>query len=489
MGRPMTAERPSPDRSAAEWAALDRISRRVFRSSELAKTVDAVVDALVPAYANAAAVELLPDGGRASVALRARSARAVPLTDDGVRLGTLRLVGPRPPNAAFLDAAAARCAGAIANALRFEHERRGALTFQNAALACSLPPASAYRFDAVYQAGSAEALVGGDWYDAFELPDGRFVISIGDVAGGGLEAAVAMVNVRQTIRGVAQVHADPALMLEAAERTLRAQHPGRFVTAFVGVADPVTQTCSFAGAGHPSPFLRLPDGAVVHVGGGGLPLGIGLDAQFEVRHVSLPPGALFVLYTDGLTEATRDVLEGERRLESALRDTVLAGSDAPAHALRDAVLDAKARDDVAILAVRVSTPVPIRRWRFEPQSRDVTRRTARELREALEQIGARDEQVADAELVFAELIGNAVRYAPGIVELVLEPQCAAFVLHLLDTGPGFTFSPRLPHDLYCERGRGLFLIAAFATHFSVGPRAGGGSHARAGFSNGGRSGA
>src|SRR6202011_3196992 len=119
----------------------------------------------------------------------------------------------------------------------------------------------------------------------------------------------------QTVRGVAQVHPDPALMLEAAERTLRAQHPDRFVTAFVGVIDPVTQQCTYANAGHPGPYLRLPDGAVVQIHGGGIPLGLDLATSIDVQQFVLSPGSMLVLYTDGLIEATRDVLEGEQRLE------------------------------------------------------------------------------------------------------------------------------------------------------------------------------
>jgi anti-sigma regulatory factor (Ser/Thr protein kinase) len=87
-------------------------------------------------------------------------------------------------------------------------------------------------------------------------------------------------------------------------------------------------------------------------------------------------------------------------------------------------------------------------------------------------------RVIDVELIFAELIGNALHHAPGTVELILEAHDDRVVLHLLDKGPGFAFSPRLPSDLYSEVGRGVFLVAHFATSFIVERRAGGGSHAR-----------
>ncbi len=458
---------------------------RVFRSPELGPTLQAIVGAVVPAFAQAAYVTLADPREDERGAVPASAAEpaelSLPLVADGAPVGTLHLRGADAADGRFLHAVAERCARALANARRFEHERHVALTFQNAALVSELPNSSSYRFDALYEAGRAEALVGGDWYDAFRLADGRFVISVGDVVGSGLQAAIAMVNVRQTVRGVAQVHPDPALMLEAAERTLRAQHPDRFVTAFVGVIDPVTQQCAYASAGHPAPYLRLPDGALVQIPGGGVPLGLDLAASSDVRQFVFAPGSMLVLYTDGLIEAGRDVLEGERRLELALSDPALPRRDRVAQYLHDAVVGDAARDDVAIMVVSAESAVPVRRWRFDPQWPDAAARVRGELRTALEQTALEPARILDAELVLAELIGNALRHAPGTVELILEAHGDRAVLHLLDKGPGFQFSPRLPSDLYSEFGRGLFLIACFATEFSVERRPGGGSHARIAF--------
>ncbi len=452
---------------------------RIFRSTELAATLDAVVDAIVPAFAQGAGVTLAdPRDDESAMAPPSSAADlSIPLVADGAPVGTLHL-RDAGPDMRLLHAVAERCARALANARRFERERHVALTFQNAALVSDLPNGSDYRFDAIYEAGRAEALVGGDWYDAFPLADGRFVVSIGDVVGSGLQAAIAMVNVRQTVRGVAQLHADPALMLEAAERTLRAQHPDRFVTAFVGVIDPVTQQCTYANAGHPRPYLRLPDGAVVQISGGGIPLGLDLATNIDVRQFGLPPGSMLVLYTDGLIEATRDVLDGEHRLELALRDPALPRRERAAQFLRDAVLGDAPSDDVAIMVVSVETSVPVQRWRFDPRWSDVAARVRGELGASLERAGLNAARMLDAELVFAELLGNALHHAPGTIELILETHDDRIVLHVLDKGPGFAFSPRLPPDLYSEVGRGVFLIAHFASSFVVEHRPGGGSHAR-----------
>ncbi|MDQ2991427.1 MAG: hypothetical protein M3R30_01230, partial [Candidatus Eremiobacteraeota bacterium] len=131
---------------------------------------------------------------------------ALPIQAGGIHLGTIHL-GIAPSRNSldhmFDEQIAALCGLAIRNAQLFEEQRKISLTFQSAALATELPHIEGLRFDAVYEAAQAEALVGGDWYDAFTVADGRIVLSIGDVAGSGLLAAVAMTSVRQAIRGVA----------------------------------------------------------------------------------------------------------------------------------------------------------------------------------------------------------------------------------------------------------------------------------------------
>jgi anti-sigma regulatory factor (Ser/Thr protein kinase) len=134
------------------------------------------------------------------------------------------------------------------------------------------------------------------------------------------------------------------------------------------------------------------------------------------------------------------------------------------------------------MVITVETSAPLQRWRFDPQWSDVSVRVRRELCAALERASLDAARVLDAELIFAELIGNALRHAPGTVELILEARDDRVVLHFLDKGPGFAFIPRLPSDLYSEVGRGVFLIAHFANNFIVERRPGGGSHARITFS-------
>lgn len=371
---------------------------------------------------------------------------------------------------------ARRISPAIGNAEAYDRERRVAQTFQNAALRIEMPQVAGFTFDAIYEAGNAEALVGGDWYDAFVVPDGRIVISIGDVVGSGLDAAVAMINVRQTIRGVAQIQPDPALMLQAADRTVRSQYPDRFVTAFAAVLDPITKQGAYANAGHMPALLRTPEGTVIALEARTLPLGLIGEAPIEVAHFGIEADCSLLLYTDGLVESERDLINGLERLRAVLAGE--SGRIGAARRMYEATLRGRSFDDVAILYVKSEFAGDLQRWRFDPFWRDAVQKVRREALEAVLASGIDAARSLDVELVLAELISNLLRYADGTVDLFLERNARSVVLHLLDKGPGFQFNPRLPADPMSETGRGLFLIADLADQFTVERRPGGGSHAR-----------
>ncbi len=120
-----------------------------------------------------------------------------------------------------------------------------------------------------------------------------------------------------------------------------------------------------------------------------------------------------------------------------------------------------------------------RHWRFDPRTSEVAGRVRGELRKALE-LHERDDAVVRLDVIYAEILSNAVRHAPGIIEVRVE--CAEaggdVTLHVMDRGPGYHVSSSLPNDLFSETGRGLFIISMHADHFVVERRDGGGSHAR-----------
>lgn len=360
----------------------------------------------------------------------------------------------------------------------YETERAVAQRFQEAALPKHLPCIEGIGLSAHYSAGHREVQVGGDWYDALALEDGRLVLSIGDVCGAGLEAAVTMAHVRQVIRGVAHIHPDPTMMLDAVNRNLHAEYPGRMVTALVAVLDPITSVLTYANAGHVPPLLRTETGEIVELRVGELPLGVTMEPP--ARHTAeMPPGSALLLYTDGLTEYTREPVEGQQRLEAILRSGELLNEADGAGAVFRALIGDEPPDDVAILLVqRDPNGTKGESWIFRSDDAEMFGIVRTAICQALKNHGFVDDQCMVAEMIFAELVGNVVRYAPGIIEVILERTAGLPTLHVLDRGPSFSYAPRLPSNLLAENGRGLYLVKELSREFNVSIRHGGGSHAR-----------
>lgn len=118
-------------------------------------------------------------------------------------------------------------------------------------------------------------------------------------------------------------------------------------------------------------------------------------------------------------------------------------------------------------------------WRFDPSSPDAAEQVRADLRRALE-LHARADALECLDTIYAELVSNAIRHAPGAIEMRFE--CSKIggdvVLHMLDRGPGYRADSHLPADLMSETGRGLFIISMFSSGLAVKRRAGGGSHTR-----------
>jgi hypothetical protein len=375
----------------------------------------------------------------------------------------------------------------------FDREHRASAAFQHAALPRRLPVIPGMQFRAVYRAAKTEALVGGDWYDAFRLDDGRVVITIGDVMGKGLIAAVMMGAVRQSLRGAAQILADPIAILNAADRALRSEDPTAIVTAFVGVLDPVSLILTYASAGHPPPFLRIANGDIVGLGGTGLPLGLRSLQNYspeDPRSIYVDHSALLVLYTDGLVEATRDIAGGEKLVHDALLLEDVWRASNSADAIADYVLD-EVVDDVAILTIRfesaltsVSRPIAgdrDARWHFDLADRAAAGEACADIVALLTRYWASASDAAAAELAFNELLETVVRDGgSGAVEFALDLSAEHAVLHAIARGAGSLYLPGLQGDGDLgEPGRGLFVVRSATNDLTFTRRADGGSHARA----------
>ncbi|HKU67351.1 MAG TPA: SpoIIE family protein phosphatase [Candidatus Baltobacteraceae bacterium] len=218
---------------------------------------------------------------------------------------------------------------------------------QGAFIRRELPQRDDVRFDAVYVPAEDIARVGGDWYDAFEFPDGTIVFSVGDVAGHGLEAAVTMANIRQAIIGASIDTAEPSEALVKVNRVLCLQR-SIIASAIVGfIRGNRVMYCS---AGHPPAVFADGDGArfLPH---GGITLGVEPRPVFRTHVLKMHPGTLLVLYTDGLTEARRKVDEDEQRLLEACGKAAHNGMRASD--IHAAVLGTlRSPDDTAIMTLR-----------------------------------------------------------------------------------------------------------------------------------------
>lgn len=415
----------------------------------------------------------------------------VPLVSGEIAIGALAMVrdGGRPYDADDLGMVrefARRAALSLWHARLYLRERTTADVLQRAMLPAQLPQLPEIRFSASYSAASESQRVGGDFYDAFELPDGRVALTIGDVTGHGLEAAVIMGEIRQALRAAAfERVATPSAILDRASRLLVASGRSVFVTAIFGVLDPVSGMFSYATAGHPPPLLDERD-SLRRLPSGGLPIGLRDDEGVDFGLRLHAPSTL-VLYTDGLIEFARDIAEGERRIDAAMHALAHEGTDHLAAALMKAVLgEDEPTDDIAILTVTIDRfahrlPGEEREWRFSTSDARTGANVRREIGGLIAAWTGREDARFGAELTFGELIANALRHAPGSVHVTVSSDAEGnATLVVEDSGSGFALKERRP-DPYAESGRGLMLVRGVADRLTIEPALGGGTRVSATF--------
>jgi sigma-B regulation protein RsbU (phosphoserine phosphatase) len=213
---------------------------------------------------------------------------------------------------------------------RSDHQRRRELEeaqlVQRSLLPRALPVVPGVELAVHWQPAAG---VGGDAFDIALIDDTRLAISVADVAGKGVPAALLVSNVQATIRAVA-TGADPAAVCVHLNRGLSDQVlDGRFVTLVLAILDPHTRRIVYANAGHNQPILVRRDGVAARLDRGGPVLGVLPDATYELGTLALEPGDRLVFFTDGLVEATdgRDEF-GEDRLVALVqaRRTLAAGA-------------------------------------------------------------------------------------------------------------------------------------------------------------------
>jgi PAS domain S-box-containing protein len=210
---------------------------------------------------------------------------------------------------------------------RIEQELRVARLIQQTLLPKRLPQLPGYHVAAYYQPASE---VGGDFYDFFELEDGRLGLVMGDATGHGMPAAVLMASARSVLRAVAQRGgaAPGQALAEANEVLYHDIPPNMFVTCFYAILDPAEGRLRYANAGHNLPCCRH-EGPATELGARGMPLGLMAGMHYEEKEALLALGECVLFYSDGLVEAhnLHGEMFGTRRLRSLLTEHPMGGID------------------------------------------------------------------------------------------------------------------------------------------------------------------
>ena len=246
--------------------------------------------------------------------------------------------------------------------------RRTIDAFHRAVLPAALPAVDGADLAAVYVPAPERLDIGGAWYDALPVDGGRLLLSVGKVAGHDRHPAAVMGHALAALRAYAHEDADPARVLARLNRYLTGTgHDDTFVTAVVALVEPATGHLRMANAGHPAPVVvaRDRDGGVVArlPAAAGPPMGVLPVATFPRDELTLPAGAAFCAYTDGLTDRHLDPASaGPRRLRQVAADAYARiAPDRPAAELlaetivREMLSGAAPDDDVCVAVLHIPT--------------------------------------------------------------------------------------------------------------------------------------
>ncbi len=393
-----------------------------------------------------------------------------PLVVGGRQIGVLVLGISEPQvlsqvGGSTIPLIATMLATAIDQAEELEHHYMVSKRLQKAMLPARLVQAEGHSFDAAYRPASDEADVGGDWYDAFELGDGKIGISVGDVTGHGLEAAVAMSEIRRAIRAAAATSDSPKALLNYVDGIVSTEGIG-MATAIVGIYDVSTNVLRYACAGHPPPALLSANKRAHFLPGGGLLLGLGGSPASEDYTVTLSPGTSCFFYTDGLLEYSRDVIAGERALIAALERIAVAGT-ATADALHAEIFsDIINTDDSATLALHHSESFNGACERLEFSGIPICASLAREsLRHFCQRNAIFGDRQYDVLSAVGEAVANAIEHGTQSAQhsfvVDLDARADELNIHIDSYGHWRMFTPR------DERGRGIPIMRSCSKRLEI----------------------
>lgn len=431
---------------------------------------------LVPVVEPAVAEECAAGRGSGLLAplFEGRSMLVLPLAARGTVLGILTLLrnADQPPfdetDAAYLRELAARAALSIDNARLHRMEAKTALTLQRSMLPSRPPKIPGVLIAHRYIPGDRRAEVGGDWFDAVQLPGSRVALVVGDVMGHGLHSAVAMGRFRTAMQTLAALDLPPGQILRHLDNLSQRLGDDHLATCLYAVYDPIARTCTLASAGHVPPVLVHPDGRgeLLEIPSGA-PIGVG-GVPFASREIKVADGSMLVLCTDGLVEMRGgDIGDGLAALCGDIVDPRRSPDEVCDTVLERLHTDDRS-DDLALLIARFDgiPPQDVISWSLQLDSSEVQR--ARLLvREQLALWGLQ-ELSETAELLVSELVTNALRVAKDRVELQLM-RVGKLLVEVSDDDHNL---PSLePSEALDEDGRGLSLVSHLSARWGTSRKA------------------
>lgn len=381
-----------------------------------------------------------------------------------------------------LTALSSTIAQSLQRALLYDQEHELATGLQTAMLPGHIPHVPGLTMATRYRPARARGGIGGDWYDAVALPDGRIVAVVGDVQGHDVTAAAVMGQLRIALRAYAAEGHPPATVMARSSAFLAELDTDRFATCLLVVLDPDTGLMTSVRAGHLGPVLRRPDGSCVWLDTpAGLPLGLAAPAAhpaYTTAETMLEPGSTLLLCTDGLIESrTKDIDQGRDQLIDAVRGGPARPDRLADHLLHTMRAYTGQEDDVAMLLLHRASgrqhTAPQMAVTITPGDPDSLQAARQALRTALHRWSL-DSLSDTAQLLASEMATNALLHTEGDATLTARPvRDGGRVLRLAVTDTSPASPQRRAATEQSTSGRGLMLIEELATDWGVEPRGNG----------------
>ena len=373
----------------------------------------------------------------------------------------------------------------------YENARETAESYQRSLLPDSIPALPRLGLVAHYIPAAGRRAVCGDFYDFIPLPDGRMGIVLGDVCGVGPQAANDAALARYTLRSFVAEESDPARLMDRMNNYIEQQMSSeRFVRLLFGALDPERARLEYVTAGHVPPVVyRAERREVEWLHEGGMALGVEADVSFKSGRIELEPGDMLVLYTDGVTEASRHGRPfGQGKFSDLVGEYGVGTPGELVQAIRRSVemwsFGSELRDDLALIVCQVTPDTAI----SDPARELVLPNEPARISEVrtfvatfLADVRCPIEISHEILLAVGEAAANACRHGKrrqGRSEIRMR--CARsgekVSVTVADDGPGFDIANVGAGDLpdrFASGGRGLFLMKTLMDDVSVDSTEGG----------------